>query len=101
MLCPYEESVRRILRGERRIFIVLEMGHLFGTKVAKADRDLAAAGGCGGDFPGVAERQEAGGENIGGGTYAREPRVVDQQQRESGADFSVCDEGAAEHVCEK
>ena len=72
-----------------------------GTETAKPDCDLAASGSRGGDISGVALGEEAGGENIGGDAHAGKPRVVDQQQRESGADFTVRDEGAVEYVCEK
>src|SRR5208282_413859 len=70
-----------------------------GSKVAKADCDFSAAGGSGGDSIGVVEREEAGGEDIGGDADAGKFGVVDQQQWESGADIALCDEGATGYVC--
>jgi hypothetical protein len=72
-----------------------------GSKAAKPDIYFPADGSRAGVSFGVAERKEAGGEDLGGNANARKPGVVDQQQRESGADHTVRDEGAAGHVCRK
>ena len=72
-----------------------------GSKAAKPDRDFPGAGGSVCVLPGVDEREETGGEDLGDDAHARKFGFVDQQQRKSGTDFAVRDEGAAGYVCEE